>query len=280
MSRILAVGIATLDIVLSLESYPAEDQEVRALSRHQTRGGNATNTLVVLSQLGHRCSWAGVLPKEADANAVIADLDKFAVDFSPARRPSQGKLPVSYIVLAADSGSRSIVHFRDCPEYDFASFDHLTLDDYDWIHFEGRNIEELALMLKKVRQAGIPCSLEVEKPREHIEDLFDLADVLIFSRAYALHKGAVDAESFLRQRQYPGMVFVAWGEEGASCREPSGIIHHAPAPETAVTDSLGAGDVFNAGIIDGLLRQQASLRVLQDAVNLASAQCAREGLVL
>ena len=60
MAHVLAVGVATLDIINEVESYPPEDGEVRALAQAIRRGGNASNTLVVLSQLGHSCEWAGV----------------------------------------------------------------------------------------------------------------------------------------------------------------------------------------------------------------------------
>ncbi|MDO7667563.1 MAG: PfkB family carbohydrate kinase, partial [Pseudomonadota bacterium] len=74
MAKILAIGIATLDIINTVESYPDEDSEQRALSQHQTRGGNATNTLTVLSQLGHHCTWAGVLIDEPDSQVIQHDL--------------------------------------------------------------------------------------------------------------------------------------------------------------------------------------------------------------
>ena len=51
MSKILGVGIATLDIINRVEHYPGADDEVRALSQVQVRGGNVTNTLVVLAQM-------------------------------------------------------------------------------------------------------------------------------------------------------------------------------------------------------------------------------------
>ena len=279
MARILAVGIATLDIINTVASYPDEDQEVRALSQRRVRGGNATNTLVVLSQLGHACSWAGVLPQEPDAERVTADLDRYGVDYSQISRPGKGKLPTSYIAVSASSGSRTIVHFRDCPEYEFEAFDRLNLSDYDWIHFEGRNIPSLEKMLKKTRLAGIPCSLEVEKPRKQIEALFSLPDVLIFSRAYVQDKGYTNATDFIQQQSF-GRVIVPWGEKGVWYRGSSAQIHQITAPAVSVVDSLGAGDVFNAGLIHGLVQQHSLPVALQDAINLASAQCTKEGLVL
>ena len=80
MSKILAVGIATLDIINSVAGYPAEDDEVRAVSQRLCRGGNATNTLAVLSQLGHQCHWAGVLADEPDARHIEADLERHRID--------------------------------------------------------------------------------------------------------------------------------------------------------------------------------------------------------
>jgi len=278
--RVLAVGIATLDIVNRVSSYPPEDAEVRALSQRRSRGGNATNTLVILSQLGHSAAWAGVLPVEADSDLVLADLAFHDVDVSAVVRPPEGKLPTSYITLSADSGSRTIVHYRDLPEYGFADFDELELEGFDWIHFEGRNPGELNMMLEKSRRLGIPCSLEVEKSRQGMEALFALPDVLLFSRAWVLEQGIDSPERFLREGIGKGPSFLAWGAGGAWCRSVGGDIFHASAPAVEVVDSLGAGDVFNAGVIDGLLRGLPLGDVLAGAVKLASAKCAREGLVI
>jgi ketohexokinase len=278
MSSILAVGIATLDIVNTLATYPREDEEVRALAQSRVRGGNATNTLVILSQLGHDCHWAGVLPQEADAPIVMDDLERHQVDCSAVLRPASGKLPTSYICLSAETGSRTIVHYRDLPDYDFVAFDQLDLGSHDWIHFEGRCVPELRKMLRKSRQSGIPCSLEVEKPREGIEALFELPDILLFSRAYVRHHGFDLASDFLHSRKWQQPVFLAWGEAGAWCRTAEGEVLQASPLPVDVVDSLGAGDVFNAAVIHGMLRKLPMQDVLNQAVRLASEKCARQGL--
>jgi len=278
--RILSVGIATLDIVNRVSAYPEEDAEIRALSQQRRRGGNATNTLVILSQLGHAVAWAGVLPRDADSSLVLEDLQRHQVDLGAVLRPDSGKLPTSYITLSAATGSRTIVHYRDLPEYGFDDFDSLSLDAFDWIHFEGRNLTQLKMMLEKTRRLGIPCSLEVEKPRAGIAALFALPDVLLISRAWVREQGTDSPQAFLQQMKDDRQVFLAWGAEGAWSLSPGGEILHAPAPETEVVDSIGAGDVFNAGIIDALLRGLPPQKTLEHAVNLASAKCAREGLQL
>ena len=198
--RVLGVGIATLDIINTVASYPLEDEEIRVVSQRRVRGGNATNTLVILSQQGHACAWAGVLPLEPDAELVLADLGHYRIQSDFCTRPHQGKLPTSYISLSQATGSRTIAHYRDMPEYCFRAFDRIDLSQFDWIHFEGRGVSELAPMLEKVTaRPGLRCSLEVEKPRQGIEALLPLADLVLFSRHYVISRGYEQAGSFLRR---------------------------------------------------------------------------------
>ncbi|QKT04691.1 ketohexokinase [Ectothiorhodospiraceae bacterium 2226] len=285
MSRVLAVGIATLDIVNTVDGYPAEDAEVRALGQRVARGGNAANTLAVLSQLGHQGALAAVLSDEPTAALVRADLARQAIDTGPCRTIAGGHLPTSYITLNRRNGSRTIVHFRDLPEYTAEDFAALALDAYDWVHFEGRNLPTLGAMLRRARAAvrpGVPLSLEIEKPRPGIEELLPLPDVLFFSRAYALAKGHTAPEAFLEwaRTQAPrAQLFLGWGAEGAYVATGEGAARHVPAaPPPAVIDTVGAGDVLNAGIIDGLLRRAEPEGALRAAVRLAGAKCGQLGL--
>jgi ketohexokinase len=284
MPRILAIGIATLDIVNLVPEYPTEDSEIRALGQRVSRGGNATNTLAVLSQLGHRCSWGGVLAADADSAPILADLHAHDIDLRYCRRLPDGKNPVSYILLSQATGSRSIVHYRDLPEFGYADFVDIDLDGFDWLHFEGRNVDATLRMLEHTRKLrpDLPISLEVEKPRLGIERLFGLADLLLFSRAYAIALGHVDAAGLLQdvRAQAPRADLIcSWGKVGAQALDRAGNVHASAAfPPLRVIDTLGAGDTFNAGIIDARLRGCALDRALTAACRLAGRKCGLVGL--
>lgn len=284
MARILGIGIATLDIINRVDGYPPEDSEVRALAQRVSRGGNCTNTLAVLSQLGHRCSWGGVLADEPDAARIVADLDAHAIDLAPVRRLPKGKVPTSYITLNQRNGSRSIVHYRDLPEYDFDAFATIDLGACDWLHFEGRNIDETARMLAHARrtQPHIPRSVEIEKPRAEIDRLFADATLLLFSRAYAHARGDDEPAAFLRDMRLLAPhadLVLAWGEAGAFALGRDGRLVQSPAfPPPRVVDTLGAGDTFNAGIIDARLRGATPADALTSACRLAGTKCGIEGL--
>lgn len=284
MARVLAVGVATLDIINEVDGYPPEDSEVRALAQHRRRGGNATNTLVALSQLGHRCAWAGVLADEPDAEHIVDDLTRHGVDLLACRRLARGKVPTSYILLNRHNGSRSIVHYRDLPEYDCEDFQAIELSGLDWLHFEGRAVTDTRCMLEAARRAlpALPLSLEVEKPRAGIETLLPLADTLFFSRAYAQATGHDEPTSFLAwaHKCAPrAEIYLAWDAAGAWALDGDERAHHCPArPPARVVDTIGAGDVFNAGVIDARLRGHACEEALAAGVTLAGRKCGLVGL--
>ena len=284
MSRILGTGIATLDIIHSVDGYPAENSEVRAVARHRTRGGNTANTLSVLRQLGHQCSWAGVYTDDEAGRFVCHDLQQRGIELVTARLHSGKTTPTSSIVHNRLNGSRTIIHYRDLPELGFAEFSRLDLGRYDWLHFEGRNVTETARMLSHAAQQypDLPRSVEIEKPRDHIESLFALADVLVFSRDCLQAWHEQDPQACLRRLHdgLPGVALVCtWGESGAFFVTGDGVSGHAPAhPPGRVVDTLGAGDTFNAGLIDALLQGHELAQATTRACRLAGQKCGHQGL--
>ena len=280
MATILAVGIATLDIINTVESYPSEDSEHRALRQYKSRGGNATNTLVVLNQLGHNSAWAGVLIDEADSQTILDDLQHHNIDTKNCRRLQHGKMPTSYITLNQKNGSRTIVHYRDCPEYRFDDFTKIDLSMFDWIHFEGRAIDDTNMMLRHVKQhfPNLPCSLEVEKARPDIESLFELPNYLFFSKHYAVEKAFASASDFLRSLPDKLTATCTWGELGAWVKTNHALPRHIPTPsQTDVIDTLGAGDTFNAGLIHRLVHGDDLVTAVSYANQLASHKCGQRG---
>lgn len=280
MAKILAIGIATIDIINTVASYPEENAEVRALSQQQTRGGNATNSLVVLSQLGHSCHWAGVLINESDSQLVKLDLQQHNIDYSACQILETGKMPTSYISINQQTGSRTIVHHRDCPEFSFADFQKIDLTQFDWVHFEGRNVEQTQLMIAwlKKHYPTLPCSLEIEKPRPDIENLFASPDVLLFSKQYVQEKGFQSAESFLDSIESNQIISCAWGEDGAWAKNNKEMLYSEAYPPEQVIDTLGAGDTYNAAFINALINKQPLQQALTEACQLAGKKCGHSGL--
>jgi ketohexokinase len=282
MARILLVGTATLDLVFGVDHFPHADEEMRAQSLQVTRGGNAANSAVVLSQMGHQVEFLGVLADAAETTVIAEDFARYGVVYKNCPR-LPGKPPTSSIYLTGNT--RSIVHYRDLPELSSGAIRAVDLQGFDWVHFEGRNVEAVATMMRHVRDfyPGLPISLELEKPRQGLETLYCLADMLICSRNFDRHRSD-DQEDFLSlmQTQAPqARIVLAAGERGAYALDESGAVVHAPAlAATEIVDTLGAGDTFNAALLNGALQGLSLSSILYHACNVAGRKCGISGLQL
>jgi len=283
MSRILNVGIATLDIINHVDHYPEEDEELRALAQESRCGGNAANSASVLSQFGHQVSLLCTLADDAAGAQMRRDLQTHGVLTDQIVTLDPARTPTSCITLNRANGSRTIVHHRDLPELQAGDFPYSRIEHYDWFHFEGRNIEVSEQMLRRLSEQRVdqPISVEIEKSRRGIERLYDYADILLFSRAFALQQGytcANDLFDALRQQGISAILVCSWAEQGAWACDRHGTRYHQPAfvPEQIV-DTLGAGDTFNAGLIHALLEGRSIAAALETACKLAGRKVGQTG---
>lgn len=127
----------------------------------------------MLAELNVPCEFFGTLAAGAPETAVIEkDFEAKGVAYGASPRIPGVTCPNSMVLVSAATGSRTIVHTnKDLPEPTAEQFRaSVALDKLDWIHFEGRNKEEVKLMADFVRQwrkdsAKPVISVEVEKVR-------------------------------------------------------------------------------------------------------------------
>lgn len=244
--QILCVGLVVLDIINVVDKYPEEDTDRRCLSQRWQRGGNASNSCTVLSLLGARCAFMGSL-----APGHVAE---------------------------------------NLPDVSAKDFEKVDLTRFKWIHIEGRNASEQVKMLQRIEEHNakqplpqkVRVSVEIEKPREELFQLFSYGEVVFVSKDVAKHLGfqsAVEALRGLYSRVKKGATLVcAWAEEGADALGPDGQLLHSDAfPPPRVVDTLGAGDTFNASVIFSLSKGNSMQEALRFGCQVAGKKCGLQG---
>ncbi|XP_034163743.2 ketohexokinase isoform X3 [Pangasianodon hypophthalmus] len=244
--KILCVGLVCLDIINVVDKFPEEDTDTRCVSQRWQRGGNASNSCTVLSLLGAPCAFMGSLA----AGPIAENLPDVCAD----------------------------------------DFSKLDLSHYKWIHFEGRNADEQVKMIEQVKlynatqeeKNRITISVEIEKTRPSLYQLFPHGDVVFVSKDLAMHFGFQSASSAVKgfySRVKEGAVLIcAWAENGADAMGPDGAVLHSDAfPPEKLVDTLGAGDTFNASVIYSLSNGGSLQEALTFGCQIAGKKCGVHG---
>ncbi|XP_063767051.1 ketohexokinase isoform X3 [Eleginops maclovinus] len=289
--KILCVGLVCLDIINVVEKYPEEDTDSRCVSQRWQRGGNASNSCTVLSLLGAPCAFMGSLSSGYVADFILEDFQKFHIDVSLVSDHAQCELPASVVISNVSSGSRTILHMnRNLPDVTAEDFSKVDLHQFKWIHWEGRNAEQQVQMIQQVEvfnsslppQERITLSVEIEKTREPLYQLFPHGDLVFVSKDVAHHFGFQSAGAALKglySRVKQGAVLVcAWAELGAGALGPDGVLLHSDAfPPETVVDTLGAGDTFNSAVIYTLSNGGSVQDALTFGCRVAGRKCGFHG---
>uniref|UniRef100_A0A673MG80 Ketohexokinase n=1 Tax=Sinocyclocheilus rhinocerous TaxID=307959 RepID=A0A673MG80_9TELE len=289
--KILSIGLVCLDIINVVDKYPEEDTDTRCLSQRWQRGGNASNTCTVLSLLGAPCAFMGSLAPGPVADFILNDFQMYKIDIALLLEHAECSFPASVVISSVMTASHTILHMnRNLPDVSVEDFSKVDLSQYKWIHWEGRNAADQVKMIERVREYNskqeeknrITISVEIEKTREPLYQLFPLGDLVFVSKDVAQHFGFTSAAAALKgfygRLRMGATLICAWAEKGADAMGPDGVIIHSDAfPPEKLVDTLGAGDTFNASVIYSLSNGGSLQDALTFGCQIAGKKCGVHG---
>jgi sulfofructose kinase len=185
------------------------------------------------------------------------------------------------IILVDTKGERTVLTRRD---------EGLALKaadlQRDWIvnaralHVDGYDTAAATVAAQWARSAGVPVIADLDELYPEVEDLLENIDYLIVSRDFPTRlTGETNLEAALSRmhaRYGCRLTAATLGEEGVLAFDGKNH-HHASAYRVPVADTTGAGDIFHAGFIYGLLQDWPLEHQLDFACAAAALNCTAVG---
>jgi sulfofructose kinase len=276
---LVGVGLNATDTVIPLSKYPLRGSKVEYRNATVLPGGQVASTVVACQRWGLRTRYVGKL---GDDDAARLHREAFAhagVETQLIAVPG-GASPQS-LILVDDEGERTVLCRRD---------ERLILQpselEREWIvnaralHVDGYDTAAATVAAGWARAAGIPVIADLDEIYPGVEELIQNIDYLVVSRDFPRRLMAEDnLEEALRrmQRRYGCLLAAATlGEEGVLAWNGKQF-HHTSAYCVPVVDTTGAGDIFHAGFIYGLLQDWPLERQLDFACAAAALNCTAVG---
>ncbi len=272
MATVLCIGQAVQDFVFSIDAMPTAAEKYRASDFETLGGGPAATAAVAICRLGGKAQLATRVGDDMLANLIAAELESYGVDCTLMRRMGGRRSSVS-AVLVDSAGERTIVNYLDdAMEADPGWLHAYAPLDIAAVLVDTRWPEGALVGLNLATRNGLPAILDADLPVPEDGELVRAATHAAFSaRGLAEFSGTDDAEAGLRSvhEQTGNWCCVTLGADGLLVID-DGQLHHLPAFEVTVRDTLGAGDVWHGAFALALAEGQAT----GDAVRLASAAAA------
>jgi sulfofructose kinase len=274
MTKVLCVGIATLDYVYAVEGIPRRGEKYRAHDLVIVGGGTAATAAYAIARLGGAAMLATRLGDDAIGQEIVAELEAAGVDCSLARRLPDLRSPSS-AVLVDPEGERLVTCYADMRTPDDASWlpprlpegTNAVLADVAWVTGATR-------LLAAAREDGVPSLIDGDRVVDD-RSYFDMATHVAYSAAtvHAL-TGIDDPRAGLATLAATARnwLCVTDGARGIWFTA-DGAIAHEPAYAVAAVDTLGAGDVFHGALALALGEGMAERAAVRFANAAAALKC-------
>jgi fructokinase len=303
MTRFVVCGEALIDLVQAdVASNDSFSSTWLALS-----AGGPMNSAVALGKLGADTHFLGRLSRDAFGRQLRQHILEANVKLDLATESSQAT-SIAVVSLDEQGVASYTFHFNDTANFGWQIDDLPELSSDDWLHIASLSCvvspgAEVLIDWMRDVQAGISYDINVRPTVITDPDVY-WSKVQPWLRVVGRRQGIVKASDedikFLAKAEASGggqsggdpvelagtwvehyglgLAVITLGPGGGVAIEPGGNVTRVPGFPTAVVDTVGAGDTFMAGLLDGWVKLRLGLEgSLERGAAAASIVCSRRG---
>ena len=284
MAKVLGMGNALVDIMTTLESDNTLQQfelprgsmqlvdfefsnKVNSGTNHLKKqiasGGSAANTIHGLAKLGIETGFIGKVGEDEFGEFFHQDMVNSSI--TPQLLKSKTPTGKAMALISPDSERTFATYLGAAVELSPDDISAEQFDGYDFFHIEGYLVQNHALIKKAVKLAkekGLTVTLDmasynvVEENLEFLKEILTKYVDIVFANEEEAKSftGKEPDDALVHFSELCNIAIVKTGKKGSLVKRGKEKHSVAPIPVESI-DTTGAGDLYAAGFIYGLIKE-------------------------
>lgn len=283
MAKVLGMGNALVDILAQIEDDDILNSlglpkgsmtlvdldtsnfihaETAGMSKSRASGGSAANTIHGLAHLGIKTGFVGSVGNDDMGRFFKKDLKVNKI--KPILFPSLNETGKAMALISKDSERTFATYLGAAVDLRKEDISHDLFEGYEYFYVEGYLVQDPRMFEKALRlasQAGLKTCLDLAS-FNIVADYVDFFKTVIAKYVDVLFANEEEIKALTGKSPEDGarevkelcdLVVIKLGAEGSFCVCEEGMVRVGVRPSKPI-DTTGAGDLFAAGFIYGLMK--------------------------
>jgi len=277
---VVGMGLNSVDFLSVVPEFPTPNSKMEMLRFSKQGGGQVATAMVALSRWGVKTKYIGKIGEDELGQFSLNSIRQEGVDISSVMMEPNTTNQFAMIIVEELSGDRTILWNRDERlMYREGELRKEEVCSGKILHLDGHDIHAALQSVRWAKEEGIPTVIDLDKVEPLTSELIKEIDFVITSSRFPmLFTGISDQKKALLelQKHTSGFLCITLGHEGAMALV-NGEFLLIEGFKVKSVDTTGAGDVFHAGFIYGLLQNWELVEILRFANAVAALKCQELG---
>ena len=297
--KILGIGNAIVDVICKVDDQYLIDNQLTkgtmklvdesefkkiltTLTIEETiSGGSVANSIVGLSQLGNDVGFIGKINDDDLGQKYEEGLTKENVKYFYSKKKEISPTGTCLILITPDA-ERTMVTFlgvagkineHDINEKAIQESEIIFLEGYLWDKGEPKSAFDKAMLLSNTKAISLSDQFCVKRHKSDFLDLVKNKLDVTFANEQEI-KSLIDAKNFEDiiefGKQLGKLLIITRGEKGSIAIKNQEISECQSKPNLKIVDLTGAGDLFAAGFLHGLINNFSTKECLEKGTEMSS----------
>jgi len=273
---VVGMGLNSVDFISVVPEFPVPNSKMKMLRFSKEGGGQVATAMVALSRWSVKTKYIGKVGEDELGQFSLHSLRQEGVDVSSVTIEPNATNQFAMIIVDGSTGDRTILWNRDERlMYCEGELRKEEIRSGKLLHLDGHDIDAALQCARWAKEEEIPIVVDLDKVEPLTSELIKEVDFVITSSRFPmLFTGISDQKKALLelQKHTSGFLCATLGHEGAMALV-NGEFLSVEGFKVKSVDTTGAGDIFHAGFIYGLLQNWELVEILRFANAAAALKC-------